>query len=128
MLHSVKARAVDALVRNVLGNRQSRDFVWSGFHDGVCVKTQPVSVRKYSHELAQAKHKEHEEAGGNKSSEVPDPDDEDAIQVPPPSRARRNCLLPTSCLPEIMAYRELHQDAHTTLPCTDLSLRLVYIA
>ncbi len=42
---------------------------------------QPVAVRKHSDEEATAKRKEHEESGGNKASDVPTPDEDEAIQA-----------------------------------------------
>lgn len=45
---------------------------------------QPTSVRKYDHKEAENRKAAHEASGGNKAdpTEQPDPEDEEAIQVP----------------------------------------------
>ena len=43
--------------------------------------SQPVAVRKYPDEEAKRRKEEHEDSGGNKSQDAPDPDDEEQIQV-----------------------------------------------
>jgi hypothetical protein len=52
---------------------------------------QPTSVRKFSHEEAENRKAAHEASGGNKvdPTEQPDPEDEEAIQVPPFVKSNR---------------------------------------